>query len=70
MFLWFVVCDQLALKFGKGIGTSLDLMGLGFVFFPLLGFGSAEYEDQPRRKSSGESDRRGGTPRQTSGRRA
>lgn len=70
MFLWFVICDQLALKFGKGIGTSLGLMCLGFVFFPLLGFGSAEYEGLSKRKISGESDRRSGTPRQTSGRRA
>ena len=69
MFLWFVICDQLSLKFGKGIGTSLGLMCLGFVFFPVLGFSSAEYEDQPGRKASGESDRRSGTPRQASGRR-
>lgn len=48
MFLWFVICDQLALKYGKGIGTSLGLMCLSFVFFPLLGFGSAEYEGLPR----------------------
>lgn len=52
MILWFVICDQLALKFGKGIGTSLGLMCLGFVFFPLLGFGSAEHQDHPRREAS------------------
>jgi hypothetical protein len=69
MFLWFWICDQLALKFGKGIGTSLGLICLGFVFFPLLGFGSAEYEDLPRRKPSVDSDRHSGTPRQASGRR-
>ena len=41
---WIVVCDQLAIKFGKGIGHSLGLTWLGFVFFPLLGFGPATYE--------------------------
>lgn len=70
MFLWYFICDQLALTFGRGIGTSLGLMCLGFVFFPLLGFGSAEHEHPPRRTDSGESDRRAGTPRQASGRRA
>jgi hypothetical protein len=70
MGLWFVVCDQLALKFGRGIGTSLGLMCLGFVFFPLLGFGSAKYEDLPRKQVSAPSDRRGGTLRQPFGRHA
>jgi hypothetical protein len=69
MIMWFYVCDQLALEFGKGIGTSLGLMCLGFVFFPLLGFGSAEYQDQPARKAFAEGDRRGGRPRQSSSRR-
>lgn len=60
MILWYYICDQLALKFGKGIGTSLGLMCLGFVFFPLLGFGPAEYEDETVRKALEESNRKKG----------
>jgi hypothetical protein len=41
---WVVVCDQLSIKFGKGIGTTLGLTWLGFLFNPLLGFGDAAYE--------------------------
>jgi hypothetical protein len=44
LIMWAVLCDQLALKFGKGIGHSLGLTWLGFVFHPLLGFGPAAYE--------------------------
>jgi hypothetical protein len=47
---WIVVCDQLALKFGKGIGHTLGLTWLGFIFCPLLGFGPAEYEGTEGKK--------------------
>lgn len=30
-------------KFGKGAGFGLGLAFLGFIFFPILGFGSAKY---------------------------
>jgi hypothetical protein len=52
MGFWVVVCDQLALKFGKGVGTSLGLSCLSFVFFPLVGFGPDEHEDALRGKGS------------------
>ena len=32
-----------AQKFGKGAGFGLGLALLGFIFFPILGFGSARY---------------------------
>jgi hypothetical protein len=34
---------ELARSFGQGVGFALGLMFLGFVFFPILGFGSAQY---------------------------
>ncbi len=34
----------LAEKFGKGTGYALGLVFLPFIFFPMLGFGSAQYQ--------------------------
>ena len=34
----------LAEKFGKGAGFGIGLALLGFIFFPILGFGDAEYQ--------------------------
>lgn len=34
-----------ARAFGRGIGFALGLVFLGFVFYPLLGFGDAQYRD-------------------------
>jgi len=39
-----IVCIALAEKFGKGVGFALGLAFLGFIFFPILGFGSASYK--------------------------
>ena len=36
---------ELAKKFGRGIGTTLGLIFLPFIFWPILGFGSAEYQN-------------------------
>jgi hypothetical protein len=33
----------LAEKFGKGGGFAMGLVFLGFIFFPILGFGDAQY---------------------------
>lgn len=33
--------------FGQGVGFALGLWFLGFIFFPLLGFGDYTYEGQP-----------------------
>jgi hypothetical protein len=61
---WVVVCDHLALRFNRGIGTSLGLSCLGLVFFPLLGFGPLdgadgekdEEEPRPRRRRGAEDE--------------
>jgi len=34
---------DVAEKFGKGMGYGIGLALLGFIFFPLLGFGDAQY---------------------------
>jgi uncharacterized membrane protein YoaK (UPF0700 family) len=33
----------IAERFGKGVGFGLGLAFLGFIFYPILGFGDAEY---------------------------
>jgi hypothetical protein len=39
----FIVYISLAEKFGKGAGFGVGLVLLGFIFFPILGFGDARY---------------------------
>jgi hypothetical protein len=40
----FVLMMDMAKSFGKGAGFGLGLFFLGFIFYPLLGFGDAQYE--------------------------
>jgi len=37
------LCSQLAKVFGRGAGTAIGLFFLGFIFVPILAFGSAKY---------------------------
>ncbi len=39
-----LVAIEVAKNFGKGAGFGLGLAFLGFIFFPILGFGSAQYQ--------------------------
>lgn len=39
-----IINNDLAKSFGRGIGTTLGLIFLPFVFIPILGFGSAQYQ--------------------------
>ena len=39
-----ILCIDLAKSFGKGVGFGLGLAFLGIIFFPILGFGSAQYQ--------------------------
>jgi Family of unknown function (DUF5684) len=41
---------EVARNFGKGLGFGLGLVFLGFIFYPILGFGDAAY--QPRAATS------------------
>jgi hypothetical protein len=40
----FIVMIDIAKAFGKGVGFGLGLAFLGLIFFPILGFGSAEHQ--------------------------
>ena len=39
--IWMI--NLLSLSFGKGTGFTLGLLFLGIIFYPILGFGSAQY---------------------------
>ncbi len=39
-----ILCIDLAKSFGKGAGFGIGLILLGIIFFPILGFGSAQYQ--------------------------
>ena len=36
--------NELSKAFGKGVGTTLGLLFLPFIFIPMLGYGSAKYQ--------------------------
>jgi hypothetical protein len=38
-----VIVADIARNFGKGIGFTLGMIFLGVIFYPILGFGSAQY---------------------------
>ncbi len=38
-----LICIDVAAKFGKGGGFGIGLAFLGFIFWPMLGFGDARY---------------------------
>lgn len=42
---------DVAKAFGKGAGYGVGLGLLGFIFFPLLGFGDARYQGSPNRSA-------------------
>jgi hypothetical protein len=43
-----IVFLDFAKNFGKGTGFALGLMFLWFIFYPILGFGDAQYQPQGR----------------------
>ncbi len=43
MIIAIVVCLDVAKWYGRGPGFGIGLAFLGFIFFPILGFGSAQY---------------------------
>ncbi|MBP6507419.1 MAG: hypothetical protein KA257_07620 [Opitutaceae bacterium] len=42
-----IAAIDVAKAFGKGTGFGLGLALLGFIFYPILGFGDATYHGQP-----------------------
>jgi Family of unknown function (DUF5684) len=45
--IWIILCIDIAKAFGKGAGFGIGLLLLPFIFFPILGFGSAQYQGAP-----------------------
>jgi hypothetical protein len=41
--MWIFTAIEVAKKFGQGMGFAVGLIFLPFIFFPILGFGSAQY---------------------------
>src|SRR5947207_15187347 len=39
-----ILCIDMAKSFGHGVGFGLGLVFLGVIFFPILGFGSSQYQ--------------------------
>lgn len=46
LIVFIIVAIGVARNFGKGAGFGIGLALLGFIFFPILGFGDAEYRPQ------------------------
>lgn len=42
--VYIIMCIDTAKMFGKGAGFGIGLIFLPFIFFPVLGFGSAQYQ--------------------------
>jgi Family of unknown function (DUF5684) len=42
--IWIILAIDVAKNFGKGTGFGIGLAFLGIIFFPILGFGSAQYQ--------------------------
>lgn len=38
-----IITNDLSKSFGKGVGFTIGLLVLSFIFYPMLGFGSATY---------------------------
>lgn len=42
LYVAYLVAEKVSKSFGKGLGYTLGLMFLGFIFYPILGFGSEQ----------------------------
>ncbi|HYG77371.1 MAG TPA: DUF5684 domain-containing protein [Planctomycetota bacterium] len=42
LYLYYLLSEKVATAYGKGTGYAFGLLFLGFIFYPLLGFGSEE----------------------------
>jgi hypothetical protein len=42
--IWIILCIDIAKNFGKGVGFGIGLLLLPIIFYPILGFGSAQYQ--------------------------
>jgi hypothetical protein len=44
LIIWIILCIDVAKSFGKGAGFGIGLLLLPIIFFPILGFGRAQYQ--------------------------
>ena len=44
LIIMIIVYVDIAKNFGKGVGFAIGMLFLPFIFFPILGFGSAQYQ--------------------------
>jgi len=42
--IYFIICIDFSKSFSKGVGFGIGLALLPYIFFPILGFGSASYD--------------------------
>ena len=47
LIVWFILCIDLAKRFGKGVGFGIGLALLPIIFFPVLGFGDSTARPLP-----------------------
>jgi uncharacterized protein DUF5684 len=47
LIIWIILCIDVAKSFGKGTGFEIGLLLLPFIFFLILGSGSAQYQGPP-----------------------
>src|SRR6266568_2584250 len=45
--VWIIISIDVAKNFGKGTGFGVGLAFLSFIFYPILGFGKAQYQGGP-----------------------
>ena len=43
--IYIILLNEISKRFGRGLGTTLGLFFLPFIFWIILGFGDAEYQD-------------------------
>jgi hypothetical protein len=43
--IFVIILNEISKRFGRGLGTTLGLFFLPFIFWIILGFGDAEYQD-------------------------
>lgn len=41
---YIIICIDVAKRFGQGVGFAIGMILLGVIFWPILGFGSAQYQ--------------------------
>ena len=39
-----IIMNEISKRFGRSVGTTVGLLFLPFIFWPILGFGGSEYQ--------------------------